>query len=45
MSKEVHFRATEIDRKRLSDLIVKLGTTLTAVIREAIRQLHKKEIK
>jgi predicted DNA-binding protein len=45
MSKEIHFRATDTDQKRLTDLIAKLGTTLTAVIREAIRLLHKKEIK
>jgi len=45
MSKPLHFRATEVDLKRLTELATKLGTTITAVIREAIRLLHKKEIK
>jgi predicted DNA-binding protein len=45
MAKEVHFHATDVDEKRLAELTKKLGTTLTAVIREAIRLLHKKEIK
>lgn len=44
MSKQIHFRATDVDVKRLAELMEKLGTTLTAVIREAIRLFHKKEI-
>jgi len=42
--KRVPFNANEKDEARLNDLAKKLGITMTAVIREAIRLLHKKEI-
>lgn len=42
--KRIPFNANEADESRLNDLAKKLGITITAVIREAIRLLHKKEI-
>jgi predicted DNA-binding protein len=42
--KRVPFNANEKDESRLEDLTKKLGITVTAVIREAIRDMHKKEI-
>lgn len=42
--KRIPFNANEKDESRIADLTRKLGITVTAVIREAIRLLHKKEI-
>lgn len=44
-AKKLLLGLTEIDVSRLSDLTKQMGLTITAVIREAIRLLHKKEIK
>lgn len=45
MKKRIEFRANDSDVSRLTVLSKKLGITITAVIREAIRYLYKKETK
>lgn len=43
MSKMINFRKTDADDKIIADLQQKLGLTVAAVIRQALRLLHKKE--
>jgi hypothetical protein len=45
MSRLINFRSTEADDKIIADLQKQLGLTATAIIRQALRLLHKKEMK
>lgn len=45
MSRLINFRSTESDDQVIADLQKKTGLTVTALIRQALRLLHKKEVK
>jgi hypothetical protein len=45
MSRLINFRSTEADDKVIDDLQKKTGLTVTALIRQALRLLLKKESK